>query len=172
MKQRWICLLLACVLPLTLMAGCEDKDAEEMTAVTLTTLEATEAIETTAETQATEEKRTQPVQVTETPTEIVTESSTQVVSEVTLSPVTEAQPATEAETQTEPDLRAIAVYCIGSPVSALYALIGYPPNGSAYTVVQKINDDSVLAEEGVLYYNGFTVYTYRENGDETVVGVN
>jgi hypothetical protein len=56
--------------------------------------------------------------------------------------------------------------CVGRSVSALYAAIGYPPNGSSYA-------SSCLGdgEDGELYYSGFTVYTYRENGAETVQNV-
>lgn len=56
---------------------------------------------------------------------------------------------------------------IGSGVYSLYAAIGYPPNGSSYA-------SSCLGEgeDGELYYNGFTVYTYRAaDGSETVQSV-
>ena len=54
---------------------------------------------------------------------------------------------------------------IGSSVGALYAAIGYP-NGSEYA-----QSCIGAGEDGILYYSGFTVYTYRENGVETVVDV-
>lgn len=74
------------------------------------------------------------------------------------SPVPEiaADPAAQKET---------AMGFVDSPVSALYAAIGYP-SSSDYA-------PSCIGagEDGNLYYNGFTVYTYRENGTETVVYV-
>ena len=67
-----------------------------------------------------------------------------------------ADPAAQKET---------AMGFVDSPVSALYAAIGYP-SSSDYA-------PSCIGagEDGNLYYNGFTVYTYRENGTETVVYV-
>ena len=52
--------------------------------------------------------------------------------------------------------------CIGGTTAALYAAIGYPMT-SDYA-------SSCLGSglDGNLYYDGFTVYTYRENGVETV----
>lgn len=54
---------------------------------------------------------------------------------------------------------------IGQSVSSLYAAIGRP-NGSSYA-------PSCMGEgeDGELFYNGFTVYTYREGNTETVVDV-
>ena len=54
---------------------------------------------------------------------------------------------------------------IGGDVNSLYAALGYP-NSSEY-------GPSCIGpgEDGVLYYNGFTVYTYRENGYERVEDV-
>ena len=65
-------------------------------------------------------------------------------------PVTETAPA---ET---------ALKYVGKDVSKLYATIG-KPNSSEYAS-SCIGD----GEDGLLYYNGFTVTTYRENGKETV----
>lgn len=65
-------------------------------------------------------------------------------------PVTETAPA---ET---------ALKYVGKDVSKLYAAIG-KPNSSEYAS-SCIGD----GEDGLLYYNGFTVTTYRENGKETV----
>ena len=52
--------------------------------------------------------------------------------------------------------------CIGGTTAALYTAIGYPMT-SDYA-------SSCLGsgQDGNLYYDGFTVYTYRENGVETV----
>lgn len=53
---------------------------------------------------------------------------------------------------------------IGHPVSDLYAAIGRPTNGSVYA-----SSCNGPGEDGMLFYDGFTVYTYRENGEEKVV---
>ena len=55
---------------------------------------------------------------------------------------------------------------IDSPVDKLYSAIGYP--------VDTMYASSCLGEgeDGELYYDGFTVYTYRENEDnETIYDV-
>lgn len=70
-------------------------------------------------------------------------------------PVTETTPAETASLET-------ALKYVGKDVSKLYAAIG-KPNSSEYAS-SCIGD----GEDGLLYYNGFTVTTYRENGKETV----
>lgn len=70
-------------------------------------------------------------------------------------PVTETAPA-------ETDSLETALKYVGKDVSKLYAAIG-KPNSSEYAS-SCIGD----GEDGLLYYNGFTVTTYRENGKETV----
>ena len=70
-------------------------------------------------------------------------------------PVTETAPAETASLKT-------ALKYVGKDVSKLYAAIG-KPNSSEYAS-SCIGD----GEDGLLYYNGFTVTTYRENGKETV----
>ena len=70
-------------------------------------------------------------------------------------PVTETAPAETASLET-------ALKYVGKDVSKLYAAIG-KPNSSEYAS-SCIGD----GEDGLLYYNGFTVTTYRENGKETV----
>lgn len=61
--------------------------------------------------------------------------------------------------------RELANSCIDQPVEALYALIGQP-NASEYS-------PSCLGdgEDGNLYYDGFTVFTYRDSSGETVLFV-
>ncbi|MBQ3404476.1 MAG: hypothetical protein IJG63_03550 [Oscillospiraceae bacterium] len=55
---------------------------------------------------------------------------------------------------------------MGSSVESLYSAIGRP-NSSNYA-----SSCMGSGEDGELYYNGFTVYTYRdENGSEVVNGV-
>ena len=60
------------------------------------------------------------------------------------------------------DALATAQEMIGEDISALTAAIG-EPDDSSYA-------SSCLGpgEDGELYYDGFTVYTYRENGVETI----
>ena len=60
------------------------------------------------------------------------------------------------------DPKEIAKSLEGHPVSELYAAIGYP-SGSDYS-------PSCLGDgdDGELYYEGFTVYTYREGNSEEV----
>ena len=70
-------------------------------------------------------------------------------------PVTETAPAETVSLET-------ALKYVGKDVSKLYAAIG-KPNSSEYAS-SCIGD----GEDGLLYYNGFTVTTYRENGKETV----
>ena len=70
-------------------------------------------------------------------------------------PVTETAPAETASLET-------ALKYVGKDVSKLYAAIG-KPNSSEYAS-SCIGD----GEDGLLYYNGFTVTTYCENGKETV----
>jgi len=60
------------------------------------------------------------------------------------------------------DLKELAKSCIGKFVEELYELIGEPESSDYAT--------SCLGEgeDGNLYYDGFTVYTYREGDEETV----
>ena len=86
----------------------------------------------------------------------------------------ETQPAAEAQTNAEPQQttasqpaavsadKTTASGYVGSDVSALYAAIGRP--ASSDYAPSCLGD----GEDGNLYYDGFTVYTYRENGSETV----
>ncbi len=63
---------------------------------------------------------------------------------------------------TPEDLKAIAESFVTRPVEELYAAIGEPDSADY--------GPSCLGpgEDGELIYEGFTVYTYRENGVETV----
>ena len=70
-----------------------------------------------------------------------------------------------APEKTPEELLATAMEYIGKPVDDLIAVIGEP-------------DDRDYApscmgegEDGNLYYGGFIVYTYRENGEETIQDV-
>ena len=168
-KREMICLLLVCFLLLSILAACASNGAAEMTAVPIgtETTEAAETAERTEATEATEEKKYQPAQTTENPSSATAESP----DETTQAPleteaVTETPPATEAPTEPTADLRSLASLCIGCSVTDLYNLIGYPPNGSSYA-----NSCMGNGEDGELYYDGFTVCTYRENGMEIVRSV-
>lgn len=152
-----------------ILAGCGSNDAAEMTAVPIgtETTEAAETVENTETVEATEEKKYQPAPATETSSTTSTEASTEATqTPIDTEVVTKAPPETEAPTEQTADLRSLASLCVGSSVSDLYNLIGYPPNGSSYAV-SSMGD----GESGELYYNGFTVYTYRENGAEYVLRI-
>ena len=61
----------------------------------------------------------------------------------------------------------IAAGMLGAEVSELFAAIGQP-NSSEYTASCLVDD----GEDGLLYYDGFTVSTTRfANGTETVMGI-
>lgn len=70
----------------------------------------------------------------------------------------ETVPADTAAT----DLKALAESCIGKDISELYALIGEPAS-SDYAPSCLVD-----GKDGMLYYDGFVVYTTREGDVETV----
>lgn len=75
-----------------------------------------------------------------------------------------AETVSETEnTETTADLKALAESCIDKNVSELYALIG-EPNSSDYAPSCLVQG----GEDGMLYYDGFVVYTTREGDVETV----
>ena len=78
-------------------------------------------------------------------------------------PATEeaTEAATEAAMSTE-DRKALAESCIDKDVLYLYELIG-KPNSAAYAPSCLVD-----GEDGMLYYDGFVVYTTREGDVETV----
>lgn len=172
MKSRVLSLALVSILLVSLFAGCAATNApEDTTEATLNTeATTTELTETTTEetteqtTEPETEATTQAPETTAEPTR-ATQAATKPTAAPTSAPTT-APAATEAPEPTQPvDLRATAMNYIGQSVSSLYAAIGYP-NGSSYA-----SSCNGPGEDGELYYNGFTVYTYRENGVETVVDV-
>lgn len=65
---------------------------------------------------------------------------------------------------TEPDIETVR-NMIGQPVSALYELIGQPNDSSYASSCMGSGDD------GELYYEAFTVVTYREGDSENIVDV-
>lgn len=98
--------------------------------------------------------------------------------ETTTKPSTQTEATTEAPTETTTEapteetteansLKAQAESCIGKTVEELIALIG-EPESSDYAP-SCLNPG--VGEDGNLYYDGFTVYTYKEDGVEEVVDV-
>lgn len=92
------------------------------------------------------------------------------VSEPERSPEPEPIPQTEPESEAEPEPEEPsseelekALACADQDVSALYAAIGEPGSSRYEPSCSGPGDD------GVLYYDGFVVFTYKENGVETVV---
>ena len=86
--------------------------------------------------------------------------------EETVPTVVETPTETAGETEiveTTADLKALAESCIDKNVSELYALIGQP-NSSDYAPSCLVQG----GEDGMLYYDGFVVYTTREGDVETV----
>lgn len=94
--------------------------------------------------------------------ETVSEASS-AVSEAASEKPAESKAESKAETApAETASLETALKYVGKDVSKLYAAIG-KPNSSEYAS-SCIGD----GEDGLLYYNDFTVTTYRENGKETV----
>lgn len=93
-------------------------------------------------------------QKTPEPTPEPTPAPVETTPEPNIEPTPEAAP--------ENDLKATAESFIGASLDELIAAIG-EPESSDYA-------PSCLGdgEDGNLYYDGFVVYTYRENGTETV----
>ena len=86
----------------------------------------------------------------------------------------ETTPATEApaaEEPAEPELSDFekAESCIDGSVEDLYALIGEP--NSADYAPSCLGGVATGGEDGMLYYDGFIVYTYREGDNESVYTV-
>lgn len=100
------------------------------------------------------------------PTETTTQPTTQ--TEATTEAPTETTTEAPTEETTEgPSLKAQAESCIGKTVEELIALIG-EPQSSDYAP-SCLNPG--VGEDGNLYYEGFTVYTYKADGVEEVVDV-
>ena len=72
---------------------------------------------------------------------------------------------TAAPERTPEELLALAMEYIGKPADDLIAVIGEPEDRD---YAPSCMGDG---EDGNLYYGGFIVYTYRENGEETVQDV-
>ena len=100
-----------------------------------------------------------PVEQTTAPQQSAPTAEPQTASE----PEPESQPEPQAEAPAPTKEQAMAY--IGQSVSSMISAIG-APNSSSYA-------PSCLGagEDGELLYDGFTVYTYREGGNETVQDV-
>ena len=92
------------------------------------------------------------------------------VPETTVAPeTTAAVETTVVETEeTEPvdEARVLAESCIDKSVEELYKLIGEPDSAD---YAESCLDEN--GEDGMLYYENFIVYTYREGDTETVTFV-
>lgn len=82
--------------------------------------------------------------------------------EATTVPETTAAETTE-ETEPVDEARVLAESCIDKSVEELYKLIGEPD--SADYAPSCLDENG---EDGILYYENFIVYTYREGDTETV----
>jgi len=103
------------------------------------------------------------VTVTATPTQTPEPTpAPEVTPESTTEPTAEATPEPVERPVPQNDLKTTAESLIGAAVEELIAAIG-EPESSDYA-------PSCIGpgEDGNLYYEGFIVYTYREDGTETV----
>lgn len=83
---------------------------------------------------------------------------------VTSTPAAQPSGGSDGAAAPQPSASTARSY-IGSSASALIAAIGSPTSSQYSPSCMGDGDD------GELYYGGFTVYTYRENGQEQVVDV-
>ena len=174
--------ILVLTLLLCLLSGCGSAEAE--TGAVTTVPETDTAIQTTAavpvqtteepvtstESAATEAVTTEPVtEATDAPTEAPTEKPTEpkpTEPKPTDPKPTEPKPTEPAPTQPANPIEQ-ARNCIGKSVNELYKLIG-KPNAASYAPSCEDPD----AEDGLLEYNGFTVWTLRyADGNEVVYDV-
>ena len=85
------------------------------------------------------------------------------VPETTAAQVETTAPETTEETEAVDEARVLAESCIDKSVEELYKLIGEPD--SADYAPSCLDENG---EDGILYYENFIVYTYREGDNETV----
>lgn len=81
----------------------------------------------------------------------------------TAAPVETTAAETTEETEPVDEARVLAESCIDKSVEELYKLIGEPD--SADYAPSCLDENG---EDGMLYYENFIVYTYREGDTETV----
>lgn len=79
--------------------------------------------------------------------------------------ITEPAESTETVESTAADNKSLAISCIDKSVEELYAMVG-EPNETDY-----VPSCLMEGEDGMLIYDEFIVYTYRLNGEETVIDV-
>lgn len=152
MKTRILCLLLAMLLTLSLFTGCGAKEApaaEEPAPAAEAPAAEAPAAEEPAPAEPEKEAEEPEVSAAEEPEEA---ESSEVY----------AVPSDEVSA---PSLRDEALNFVDAPVADLIAAIG-EPDSSSYA-----SSCDGPGEDGELYYADFTVYTYREDGEETVVDV-
>lgn len=122
------------------------------------TPEPTDTPEPTAEPEQTEEPATtEAPENTDAPAEEApapAETTAAAASDPTAAP--ESTPEPTPEPTAAPDNRSIALGMIGQDINALYAAVG-SPNSTDYAASCMI----VGGDDGILYYDDFTVYTYR-----------
>lgn len=102
----------------------------------------------------------EPTETTEAPS---TATTVQSQPDIKSGPDEVPEPTDTTAAQTvEESLKDKAMTCLDKPVEELFALVG-EPESSEY-------GPSCLGqgEDGCLYYEGFTVYTYKEGDQETV----
>ena len=85
------------------------------------------------------------------------------VPETTAAEAETTDPETTEETEPVDEARVLAESCIDKSVEELYKLIGEPD--SADYAPSCLDENG---EDGILYYENFIVYTYREGDNETV----
>ena len=156
--------LFALTVLVLLLCACTKTPAQPTPAPTAAPASATPATAAPTEASATPSPTPEP---TPAPTpEPTPESTPSPTPEPTPEPTPAPTPApTEAPAMSSAEKKAIAEGYIDRDVEELYAAIG-KPDSSDYA-------PSCLGEgdDGNLYYDGFIVYTYREDGMETVIYV-
>ena len=83
----------------------------------------------------------------------------------TTAPEQTTAPTTQQTESAPADNKSLAISCIDKSVDELYALVG-EPNETDY-----VPSCLMVGEDGMLIYDDFIVYTYRLDGEETVVDV-
>lgn len=170
MKKTTLAILLILSVILTLCAACGSSKSADLVDVSdefvVTTPEPTE--EPTPTPEPTEEPEATP-EPTETPAEETDDSGNAGNADSQGTSTSSGQSGTAAAPTPTPvqDKKSVAIDMIGSDVGTLKSAIG-GPNSSSYT-------ESCLvlgAEDGFLYYDGFTVATIRRSdGSELVYDV-
>lgn len=148
--KKSICVLLT--LLLFLLTACAQKEAPS----------APEPAAPAAETAPSEPETAAPVTEPEPAPESGPEKEPEPVPEPESEPESEPEQSSEPETASSEGLQK-ALDCVDQDISALYAAIGEPESSHYEYSCSGPGDD------GVLNYDGFIVFTYKENGVETVV---